>query len=175
MISKHRISVTLNGQTRSAEIDGRQLLVELVREPLRCMGTRVGCLTGDCGACTVLLDGKVTKSCLVLAVSAKGRNIQTIEGLENAQAVQTAFVRHNGFQCGYCTTGMVMVAVDLLRHDPKPDRGAIRKAISGNLCRCTGYENIVEAIHAAAHDPDFNPPTGHQSQGHFPDVGCQPD
>jgi carbon-monoxide dehydrogenase small subunit len=151
MSAKHRITITLNGEARSAEIDGRQLLVELVREPLRAMGTRIGCLTGDCGACTVLLDGKVTKSCLVLAVSAAGRDIRTIEGLEGAQAVQKAFIRHNGFQCGFCTTGMVMVAVDLLRQHPKPGRDAIRKAISGNLCRCTGYENIVEAIHCAAH------------------------
>lgn len=152
MNGRCRVNLTLNGEPRSAEIDDRLLLVELVREPLEAMGTRIGCLTGDCGACTVLLDGKVTKSCLVLAVSVQGRDVRTIEGLQGAQAVQQAFIRHNGFQCGYCTAGMVMVAADLLRRHPRPDREAIRKAISGNLCRCTGYESIVEAIHSAAHD-----------------------
>lgn len=152
MKKKCQVTLTLNGELRSTEIDSRLLLAELVREPLRAMGTRIGCLTGDCGACTVELDGKVTKSCLVLAVSAHGRDVRTIEGVEGARAVQQAFIRHNAFQCGYCTAGMVMVAVDLLRYQPRPDREAIRKAISGNLCRCTGYENIVEAIHSAAHE-----------------------
>ena len=151
MNDKQRIDLTLNGTPRSVTFDSRLLLVELIREPLQAMGTRIGCLTGDCGACTVMMDGKVTKSCLILAVAADGADLRTIEGLVEPEAVQQAFIRHNAFQCGYCTAGMIVVATDLLQRNAKPNRTEIREAISGNLCRCTGYENIVEAIHDAAH------------------------
>lgn len=149
-----QINVTLNGVERSASLDGRLLLVELIRDSLKSMGTRAGCHTGDCGACTVLLDGKVAKSCLVLAASVNGRSITTIEGLNNVKALQDAFISHNGFQCGYCTSGMIVVAADLLKNNPLPTKHDIRKAISGNLCRCTGYETIVDAIYLAAHGRD---------------------
>jgi aerobic carbon-monoxide dehydrogenase small subunit len=148
------IDVTLNGERRSVDADCRLLLVELIRGALNTMGTRVGCLTGDCGACTILLDGAVTKSCLVLAAAANGREIRTIEGLTDVECLRQAFISHNGFQCGYCTSGMVVVAADLLRHNPSPTREEVRQAISGNLCRCTGYEDIVEAIYFAAHGPE---------------------
>lgn len=145
-----RVSLTLNGEERTSEVDSRLLLVEMIRDNLGTPGTRVGCLTGDCGACTVLLDGQVRKACLVLAASAQGSQVETIEGLAGVEALQAAFVAHNGFQCGYCTSGMIVVAADLLRHNPAPNRDEIRRAISGNLCRCTGYESIVEAIFAAS-------------------------
>jgi aerobic-type carbon monoxide dehydrogenase small subunit (CoxS/CutS family) len=151
------IDLILNGEKRSADIDGRLLLVELIRDQLDALGTRIGCLTGDCGACTVLLDGAVTKSCLVLAAASNGSEVTTIEGLTEASALQQAFISHNGFQCGYCTSGMVVVAADLLQSNPLPTRQEIRKAISGNLCRCTGYENIIDAIHFAAHSSDGKP------------------
>jgi carbon-monoxide dehydrogenase small subunit len=143
------IDVTLNGDRRSVDVDSRLLLVELIRDVLDSMGTRVGCLTGDCGACTVLLDGAVTKSCLMLAAASNGREITTVEGLIDIERLQQAFISHNGFQCGYCTSGMIVVATDLLRHNPSPTRQEVRKTISGNLCRCTGYESIVEAIYFA--------------------------
>jgi aerobic-type carbon monoxide dehydrogenase small subunit (CoxS/CutS family) len=155
------IDVTLNGERQSVETDCRLLLVELIRGALNSMGTRVGCLTGDCGACTILLDGAVTKSCLVLAAAADGREIRTIEGLTGVEGLHQAFISHNGFQCGYCTSGMVVVAADLLRHNPSPTREAVRQAISGNLCRCTGYEDIVEAIYFAAHGSEASDQAGH--------------
>ncbi|WP_296185618.1 (2Fe-2S)-binding protein [Pseudomonas sp. UBA1879] len=144
------INLTLNGKARALNIDSRLLLVEMLRDNANAQGTRIGCLTGDCGACTVLIDGQVKKSCLVLAASVQGHHVETIEGLAQLQALQAAFVAHNGFQCGYCTSGMMVVAADLLRHQPSPSREQIRKAISGNLCRCTGYEHIVDAIYAAS-------------------------
>lgn len=145
-----RVNLMLNGKERAIDVDRRLLLVEVIRDTLNMQGTRIGCLTGDCGACTVLIDGQVKKSCLVLVASMQGSHVQTIEDLPNIRALQDAFVAHNGFQCGYCTSGMIVVATDLLRHDPSPSREDIRKAISGNLCRCTGYESIVEAIYAAS-------------------------
>jgi len=127
------------------------LLVELIRDALDVKGTRIGCLTGDCGACTVLIDGEVRKSCLVLAASISGNDVRTIEGIEGIEALREAFIVENGFQCGFCTSGMIVAAADLLKNNPSPSRDEIRRAISGNLCRCTGYESIVEAIHRAAH------------------------
>ncbi|SAK98024.1 2Fe-2S iron-sulfur cluster binding domain-containing protein [Caballeronia pedi] len=145
------VRLTLNGEPRVAEADSRQLLVELIRDVLDAKGTRIGCLTGDCGACTVLIDGEVRKSCLVLAASISGNDVRTIEGIEGIEALQEAFIAENGFQCGFCTSGMIVAAADLLKNNPSPSRDEIRRAISGNLCRCTGYESIVESIHRAAH------------------------
>lgn len=150
MTTTIRVNLTLNGKDRVVDIDPRLLLVEMLRENLKAQGTRIGCLTGDCGACTVLIDGQIKKSCLVLAASVQESRIETIEGLSSIQALQDAFIAHNGFQCGYCTSGMIVVAADLLRHHPSPSREDIRKAISGNLCRCTGYESIVDAIYAVS-------------------------
>jgi carbon-monoxide dehydrogenase small subunit len=144
------IDLSLNGEPRAVDIDPRLLLVEMIRDTLDTQGTRIGCLTGDCGACTVLIDGVIKKSCLVLASSVKGNSIDTIEGLPDIKALQDAFIAHNAFQCGYCTSGMILVAYDLLRNNPSPSHAEIRKAISGNLCRCTGYDNIVEAIFHAS-------------------------
>ncbi len=140
----------LNGEDLEREIDPRLLLLDLVRNVADLKGTRMGCLTGDCGACTVLLDGKVVKSCLVLALSAEGREVVTIEGADGLSAIQDAFVAENGFQCGYCTTGMVLTAAELLRANPHPSDAEIRHALIGNLCRCTGYDSIVAAIRRAS-------------------------
>ena len=140
----------LNGAELDCSIDPRLLLLELVRNVAELKGTRMGCLTGDCGACTVLLDGKVVKSCLVLALSVEGRDVATIEGVDGLDAIQDAFVAENGFQCGYSTTGMVLTAAELLRTNPHPTEAEIRHALMGNLCRCTGYDSIVSSIRRAA-------------------------
>jgi carbon-monoxide dehydrogenase small subunit len=134
-------------------VDARLLLVHLLREQLRLTGTHIGCETTHCGACTVLLDGVPVKSCTVLAVQADGRQITTVEGLEQngkLHAIQEAFMSQHGLQCGFCTPGMMMTSVALLTRTPDPDEGEIRRAISGNLCRCTGYVNIVKAVQQAA-------------------------
>jgi carbon-monoxide dehydrogenase small subunit len=148
-----RVSVTVNGERREAEVEPRQLLVYFLREQLGLAGTNVGCDTTSCGACTVLLDGESVKSCTVLAVQADGCDVTTIEGLadgDDLHPVQRAFREHHGLQCGYCTPGMVMAAVSLLREQPNPSEDDIRRALEGNLCRCTGYVNIVRAVKAAA-------------------------
>ncbi|MCA6100543.1 (2Fe-2S)-binding protein [Bradyrhizobium australafricanum] len=146
-----RFRAVLNGKPVEAEIDSRALLIEAVRD-CGARGARIGCLTGDCGACSIVLDGRLVKSCLVLAVSAEGSDIVTIEGSRHAIAdeLRDAFVACSGFQCGYCTSGMIMVAIDLLQANPSPTEADIRRAVSGNLCRCTGYEDIVRAIGQAA-------------------------
>lgn len=146
-----RLRLRLNGQPVEIDIDQRALLVEVIRD-LGAKGTRVGCLTGDCGACSVELDDRIAKSCLVLAVSVDGSEIVTIEGSRDAvaEATREAFKVHRGFQCGYCTSGMIMVATELLRRNPNPTEAEIRLAISGNLCRCTGYEDMVKAVAGAA-------------------------
>ncbi|RLK45698.1 (2Fe-2S)-binding protein [Cupriavidus plantarum] len=154
MTSTKTINLVLNGTPRSVQADARRLLIEVIRDELDTKGARVGCLTGDCGACTVLLDGEVRKACLVLAASIDGNDVRTIEGLDAIEALQQAFVSHNAFQCGFCTSGMLVVAADLLKRNPSPTRDQIRHAISGNLCRCTAYEPIVEAIHSAARIDD---------------------
>lgn len=145
------VRLTLNGERRSVCADSRMLLVEVIRDVMDAKGTRVGCLTGDCGACTVLLDGEVRKSCLVLAAAISDNDVRTIEGLEGIERLQEAFIAENGFQCGFCTSGMLVAAAELLRRNPLPSPDEIRRGISGNLCRCTGYENIVNAIYRAAH------------------------
>jgi aerobic-type carbon monoxide dehydrogenase small subunit (CoxS/CutS family) len=147
------LELTVNGVPRRVECADRTLLVELVRENLGLKGTHVGCLSGDCGACTLQVDGRIVKSCLMLAASVDGASIITIEGLASdceLHPVQTAFWDHDGFQCGFCLPGHVFAAVDLLDGNPTPSDEEIRAAIAGNLCRCTGYEKIVESVQAVA-------------------------
>jgi carbon-monoxide dehydrogenase small subunit len=150
----HKIKVTVNGVVRSAEVSSRLLLVHFLRETLGLTGTNIGCDTSQCGACTVSMDGKAVKACTVLAVQANGSKITTIEGLAqngNLHALQNAFWEKHGLQCGFCTPGMIMCAHDLLQHNPNPTEAEIRHGLEGNLCRCTGYQNIVAAVqHAAA-------------------------
>jgi aerobic carbon-monoxide dehydrogenase small subunit len=148
------VGVTVNGERRDADVEPRLLLVHLLREVFRLTGTHIGCDTTHCGACTVLLDGQPVKSCTVFAVQADGRTVMTVEGLEqNGQLhpLQEGFMQEHGLQCGYCTPGMLMTSYAYLQRHPRPSEDEIRHAISGNLCRCTGYVNIVKAIqHAAA-------------------------
>jgi carbon-monoxide dehydrogenase small subunit len=148
------ITVSVNGESHAAEVETRLLLVHFLRETLGLTGTHIGCDTTSCGACTVLLDGTPVKSCTVLAVQAEGRRITTVEGLLRADGlhpIQQGFHEEHGLQCGFCTPGMMLTAVALLEENPSPTDAEIRWAISGNVCRCTGYQNIVKAIqHAAA-------------------------
>jgi carbon-monoxide dehydrogenase small subunit len=147
-----QIDLTVNGKRTSIEAEPRLLLVHALRENLGLTGTHVGCDTSSCGACTVLLDGVSVKSCTVFAAQAGGHEVTTIEGIGNADALhpmQEAFWSAHGLQCGYCTTGMIVSAVDLLRRTPDPSDAQIRAGLGGNLCRCTGYENIVKAVRAA--------------------------
>ena len=148
-----QVTLTVNGQTHTAEVEGRTLLVELLRETLRLTGTHVGCDTSQCGCCTIHLDGEAVKSCTMLAVQAKGARITTIEGLaqgDTLHPVQAAFSACHGLQCGFCTPGMIMASADLLRRHPDPTDDQIREGLAGNLCRCTGYVNIVAAVKSAA-------------------------
>ena len=147
------ITVTVNGVSHTAEVEERQLLVHFLREDLGLTGTNVGCDTSSCGACTVHVDGESVKSCTVLAVQADGREVTTIEGLASngrLHPMQAAFQEHHGLQCGYCTPGMIMAAVGLLNENPSPSEDEIRHGLEGNLCRCTGYQNIVAAVAAVA-------------------------
>jgi aerobic carbon-monoxide dehydrogenase small subunit len=147
------VAITVNGVRREADVEPRTLLVDFIRDHLALTGTKIACDTSQCGACTVQLDGKSVKSCTVLAVQADGGELTTIEGLASngdLHVVQEAFREKHGLQCGYCTPGMVMSVVDLLEHTPDPTDAEIRHALEGNLCRCTGYENIVQAVHKAA-------------------------
>ncbi|HEX4996306.1 MAG TPA: (2Fe-2S)-binding protein [Methylomirabilota bacterium] len=147
------VKVAINGEKHEAEVEPRLLLVHMIRENLRLTGTHIGCDTSHCGACTVLLDGRPVKSCTVFAVQAHGREITTVEGLEQdgkLHPLQEAFMTEHGLQCGYCTPGMLMTGVAFLKKHPRPTEGEIRHAISGNLCRCTGYVNIVKSIQRAA-------------------------
>jgi carbon-monoxide dehydrogenase small subunit len=148
-----RVQVTVNGERRESEVEARTLLVHWLREELGLTGTHVGCDTSNCGACTVHLNGDAVKSCTVLAVQADGAEVTTIEGMGEEQALhplQEAFWEHHGLQCGYCTPGMIMAAADLLARNPDPSEHDVRDALAGNLCRCTGYQNIVKAVQAAA-------------------------
>ena len=148
-----QISLTVNGKARKAQVEPRLLLVHYLREQLRLTGTHVGCDTSQCGACTVLVDGRSVKSCTMFAVQADGSTITTIEGLatdDQLHPLQRAFWEEHGLQCGYCTPGMIMAAVTLLEQKPKPSEQEIREGISGNFCRCTGYQHIVNAIQFAA-------------------------
>jgi len=150
---KHKIKVTVNGAEREAEVESRLLLVHFLRENLRLTGTHVGCDTSHCGACTVVMDGNPVKSCTVLAVQADGAVLTTVEGLEQGgklHPVQEGFTEKHGLQCGFCTPGMLMTTSALLARNDNPSEREIREAISGNLCRCTGYVNIVKAVQYAA-------------------------
>jgi carbon-monoxide dehydrogenase small subunit len=148
-----RIAVTVNGKRRTADVEPRLLLAHFLREQLRLTGTHVGCDTTQCGACTVLVDGRSAKSCTIFAVQADGSEITTIEGLaKNGElhALQEGFWEEHGLQCGFCTPGMIMTAVTLLADNPKPSEREIREGIAGNFCRCTGYQHIVNAIQHAS-------------------------
>jgi len=147
------VSMTVNGKTVSADVEDRTLLVQFLRETLRLTGTHIGCDTSQCGACVVHVNGRAVKSCTIFAVQVAGAEVTTIEGLAKdgkLHPVQAAFREHHGLQCGFCTPGMIMTAVDMIRRKPNLDRKTIRSELEGNICRCTGYQNIVNAIEAAA-------------------------
>jgi aerobic-type carbon monoxide dehydrogenase small subunit (CoxS/CutS family) len=151
--SRKTITVDVNGEQYEREVDARRLLIHFIRDDLDLTGSHIGCDTGNCGACSVLIDGTLVKSCMMLAVQADGTKIETIEGLASEgelNGLQQAFSDHHALQCGYCTPGMLMSATALLRQNESPSEDEIRKGIQGNICRCTGYVNIVEAIKAAA-------------------------
>jgi len=150
---KRTITLTVNGAPRSVEVEPRALLAHVLRDQLDLTGTHIGCDTSQCGACTVHIDGRAVKSCTVLAMQAEGHAITNIEGLAangRLHPLQQAFWDKHGLQCGFCTPGMIMTAADLLGHNPKPSEAEIRHALEGNLCRCTGYQNIVAAVQVAA-------------------------
>jgi carbon-monoxide dehydrogenase small subunit len=152
-MAMHKISVTVNGAALEAEVESRLLLVHLLRENLKLTGTHIGCETTHCGACTVLLDGEPVKSCTVLAVQADRRQVMTVEGLEKEgklDPIQEGFMQEHGLQCGFCTPGMMLTSYALLKRTNNPSENDIRLAISGNLCRCTGYVNIVKSVQYAA-------------------------
>ena len=147
------VELTVNGKRASAQVESRTLLVQLLREKLGLTGTHIGCDTSQCGACVVHVDGRAVKSCTMLAVQASGATVTTIEGLANGEKMhpmQEAFRDNHGLQCGFCTPGMVMTAVDLVKNNPNPSEEQIRHGLEGNICRCTGYHNIVKAVKAGA-------------------------
>lgn len=149
---KKEITITFNGEEKTFEVEPRLLLVHLIREHISATGTHIGCDTSSCGACTVLIDGKSAKSCTILAVQANGKSVATVEGLVTAEGlhpIQEGFKENHGLHCGFCTPGMMMRAIELLEKNPDPTEEEIRWGISGNLCRCTGYNNIVKAIQYA--------------------------
>jgi carbon-monoxide dehydrogenase small subunit len=150
-----KVSLEVNGRAVSADVEERTLLVELLRSNLRLTGTHIGCDTSQCGACVVHVDGRAVKSCTMLALQAEGARVTTIEGLAASgklHVVQEAFRTHHGLQCGFCTPGMIMTAVELLTRNPDPTEEQIREGLEGNICRCTGYHNIVKAVAAAARE-----------------------
>jgi aerobic-type carbon monoxide dehydrogenase small subunit (CoxS/CutS family) len=152
-VTSKPIALTVNGVTYEREADARRLLVHFLRDELDLTGTHIGCDTGNCGACTVIVDGLAVKSCMLLAIQADGATVETVESLAadgELHPLQRAFSAHHALQCGYCTPGMLMSAKHLLDHNAEPTENEIRKAIQGNICRCTGYVNIVDAIAAAA-------------------------
>ena len=157
------VTMTVNGKPRSAPAEGRTLLVEWLREGLRLTGTHVGCDTSQCGACLVHVDGQPAKACTVLAQDVDGAEVRTIEGMAEADgslgAIQAAFREHHGLQCGFCTPGMVMATASLLQENPRPTEREVREYLEGNICRCTGYHNIVKAVLAAS-GQDVAPPAG---------------
>ena len=152
-MSKHTVNVEINGLNITREVDSRMLLIHFLREELQMTGTHIGCDTSSCGACTVLMDGRSIKSCTLFTVQANGKSLTTIEGLENGgklHPLQEGFHEEHGLQCGFCTPGMIMRAVEILEKNPNPTEEEIRWGISGNLCRCTGYVNIVKSVQYAA-------------------------
>jgi carbon-monoxide dehydrogenase small subunit len=153
VVSRTTLNVEVNGEAYEREVDARKLLIHFLRDDLDLTGSHIGCDTGNCGACSVLVDGKLVKSCMMLAIQAESAKIETVEGLAHdgeLSALQQSFSDHHALQCGYCTPGMLMSATALLRANPHPSEAEIRKGIQGNICRCTGYVNIVEAIKAAS-------------------------
>jgi aerobic carbon-monoxide dehydrogenase small subunit len=153
VVTSQTVSVEVNGTTYEREVEARRLLIHFLRDDLDLTGSHVGCDTGNCGACSVLLDGTLVKSCMVLAVQADGSKVETVEGLaedEELSPLQQAFSDHHALQCGYCTPGMLMSATALLRENPRPNDEEIARAIQGNICRCTGYWNIFDAVKAAS-------------------------
>jgi aerobic carbon-monoxide dehydrogenase small subunit len=153
VVSRKTIKVEVNGESYEREVDARRLLIHFIRDELNLTGSHIGCDTGNCGACSVIVDGVLVKSCMMLAIQADGTKIETVEGLANdgeLNGLQQSFSDHHALQCGYCTPGMLMSATALLRANKHPSETEIRKAIQGNICRCTGYVNIVEAIEAAS-------------------------
>jgi len=153
MESSRTITVTINGTVYEREVEARKLLIHFIRDDLDLTGSHIGCDTGNCGACSVIVDGVLLKSCMLLAVQADGATIETVEGLSESgelTPLQQAFSDHHALQCGYCTPGMLMSATALLRSNPNPSEAEVRKALQGNICRCTGYWNIIEAVKAAA-------------------------
>ena len=152
-MSKHTVNIEINGSTVSREVDSRMLLIHFLREELQMTGTHIGCDTSSCGACTILMDGRSIKSCTLFTVQANGKSLTTIEGLEKngkLHPLQEGFHEEHGLQCGFCTPGMIMRAIEILEKNPSPSEEEIRWGISGNLCRCTGYVNIVKSIQHAA-------------------------
>ncbi len=152
-MSKHTVNVEINGLNITREVDSRMLLIHFLREELQMTGTHIGCDTSSCGACTVLMDGRSIKSCTLFTIQANGKSLTTIEGLENGgklHPLQEGFHEEHGLQCGFCTPGMIMRAVEILEKNPNPTEEEIRWGISGNLCRCTGYVNIVKSVQYAA-------------------------
>jgi len=154
------VTVTVNGESRRAQVEARTLLATFLREQCELTGTKLGCDTSQCGACTVLLDGEAVKSCTVLTVQADGCDVTTVEGLASGTGLhplQAAFAESHGFQCGFCTPGMIMASLGLLGRDPDPSDESIRHALEGNLCRCTGYHTIVDSVRAAARAIEATP------------------
>jgi aerobic carbon-monoxide dehydrogenase small subunit len=152
-VSSHPVTVTVNGVEYEREVEARKLLIHFVRDDLDLTGSHIGCDTGNCGACSMIVDGTLVKSCMLLAVQADGATVETVEGLADGDELtplQLAFSEHHALQCGYCTPGMLMSATALLRDNPSPSDDEIKKALQGNICRCTGYWNIFEAVKAAA-------------------------
>jgi carbon-monoxide dehydrogenase small subunit len=151
--SSRQITVTINGTVYEREVEARKLLIHFIRDDVDLTGSHIGCDTGNCGACSVIIDGSLVKSCMLLAVQADGTEIETVEGLADGDelaVLQQAFSDHHALQCGYCTPGMLMSATALLRANPNPSEAEIKKGIQGNICRCTGYWNILEAVKTAA-------------------------
>ncbi len=145
---RRTITLNVNGESRSVDVEPNDTLLEVIREKLGIKSPKIGCERGDCGSCTVLLDGRTVRSCLILAVEAEGHEVVTVEGLssDGPTELQQSFIDHNSFQCGFCAPGIVLSATELLERNPNPDEGDVREAIAGNLCRCTGYEPIVKAV-----------------------------
>ena len=152
MMNKQTITFTLNGEKRSVDVEPNDLLLDVLRDKLGVKGPKYGCGRGDCGTCTVLLNGRSVRSCIMLAVEIDGQKVETVEGLSKGRLtpLQESFIEHNSFQCGFCAPGIMATATELLRRTPKPTREEVQEAISGNLCRCTGYEPIINAILAVA-------------------------
>ncbi len=153
MVNKAEVTLTVNGRKRSATVEPRMLLVDFLRHELGMTGTHIGCEHGVCGACTILLDGRTARSCLHFAVAVDGAEINTVEGIasqDQLHPIQEAFHQHHALQCGYCTPGFLMTTIELLKQNPNPDEAAIRRALTNNICRCTGYTNIIKAVAAAA-------------------------